>query len=72
MHFGPRILRLGSARSVVDFQRLNVTTAKIVMDRSLAALCSLAISTDLVRIVIMDPYQPGALSEKVFPSVTNI
>ena len=49
-----------------------MTTAKIVMDRSLAALCSLAISTDLVRIVIMDPYQPGALSEKVFPSVTDI
>ena len=49
-----------------------MTTAKIVMDRSLAALCSLAISTDLVRIVIMDPYPAGALSEKVFPSVTNI
>ena len=72
MYFGPKILRLGSARSTVDFQRLNVTTAKIVMDRSLTALCSLAISTDLVRIVIMDPYQPGALSEKVFPFVTNI
>ena len=72
MHFSLRILRLGSARSMVDFQRLNVTIVKIVMDRSLAALCSLAISTDLVRIVIMDPYPPGALSEKVFPSVTDI
>jgi hypothetical protein len=72
MHFGLRILRLGSARSAVDFQRLNVTIAKIVMDRSLTALCSLAISTDLVRIVIMGPYQPDALSEKVFLSVTDI
>ena len=72
MHFGLRILRLGSARSAVDFQRLNVTIAKIVMDRSLIALCSLAISTDLVRIVIMGPYQPDALSEKVFLSVTDI
>jgi hypothetical protein len=72
MHFSPRILRLGSARSTVDFQRLNVTTAKIVMDRSLAVLCSLAISADLVQIVIMDPYQPGALSEKVFLSITDI
>jgi hypothetical protein len=48
MQFGSRILRLGSARSMVDFLRLNVTTAKIVTDCSLAVLCSLAISMDLV------------------------
>jgi len=72
MQFGPRTLRLGSARSVVDFLRLNVTTAKIVSDHSLAVLCSLTISTDLVPIVIMDPYHPDALSEKVFPSVSDM
>jgi hypothetical protein len=72
IHFGLRILRLGSARSMVNFQRLNVTTTKIVMDHSFAVLCSLAIFVVLVRIVIMDPYKSGALSEKIFPSITDI
>ena len=72
MHLGLRILRLGFARSVVDFLGLNVTTAKIVTDRSLVVLCSLAISMNLVQIVIMDLHRPGVLSEKIFPSITHL
>ena len=72
IYLGLRILRLGFARSVVDFLGLNVTTVKIVTDRSLVVLYSLAISMNLVQIVIIDLHRPGVLSEKVFPSVTHL
>ena len=64
-------LRLGSARSVVDFLKPNVTTVKIITDHSQAVLCFLVISMDLVQIVITDPHL-GAPSEKVFQYVTDM
>jgi hypothetical protein len=72
MQLGPRISRLGSAKSVVDFLRPNVTTVKIVTDHSQAVLCFLVISMDLVQIVITDPHHLGAPSEKVFQYVTDM